>query len=283
MIGAAPLGADLARSLVIGLGADCPTAAALARVMTGRQGYVIDVHNLTDWPAAAIQRVTSDFVARGWLNRAETGWRIGPRQMPSGLASFLDGAAAMRAILPDEGMATVVVTMPPSPSAIGAALPATGLAYAALVHTKVALEKLADAAASSFTIMTPFLNDEGLVIAVELFRRTRARRRHLIIRRSGSARAAVDRGWPHLRQLNVDVLNYTLPVKDGYETFHAKIVLADQDLAYVGSANMTAFARHSMELGILADGRAARVVASIVRGIERIATPLRAPSPAHSS
>lgn len=282
MTWAAPLGADLARSLVVGLGADCPTAAALARVMAGRQGYAIDIHNLADWPAAAIQRVTSDFVARGWLSHTDTGWQVGPGQMPSGLASFLDGAAAMRAIMPDEGMATAVVTMPPSPSAIGAALPTTGLAYAALVHTKDALEKLADAAANSLTIMTPFLNDEGLVIAVDLFRRTCARRRHLIIRRSGSARAAVDRGWPYLRQLNVDVLNYTLPVGDGYETFHAKIVLADQDLAYVGSANMTAFARHSMELGILTDGRAARVVASIVRGVERIATPLRAPSPAPS-
>ncbi len=282
MTWAAPLGADLARSLVVGLGADCPTAAALARVMAGRQGYAIDIHNLADWPAAAIQRVTSDFVARGWLSHTDTGWQVGPGQMPSGLASFLDGAAAMRAIMPDEGMATAVVTMPPSPSVIGAALPTTGLAYAALVHTKDALEKLADAAANSLTIMTPFLNDEGLVIAVDLFRRTCARRRHLIIRRSGSARAAVDRGWPYLRQLNVDVLNYTLPVGDGYETFHAKIVLADQDLAYVGSANMTAFARHSMELGILTDGRAARVVASIVRGVERIATPLRAPSPAPS-
>jgi len=136
----APLGADLARSLVIGLGADCPTAAVLARVMAGRQGHAIDVHNLADWPAGAIQRVTSDFVTRGWLSRTDTGWLIGPRQMPSGLASFLDGAAAMRAIMPDEGMATTVVTMPPSPSAIGAALPATGLAFAALVHTKDAVE-----------------------------------------------------------------------------------------------------------------------------------------------
>jgi hypothetical protein len=219
--------------------------------MADRHGYAIDIHNLADWPAAAIQRVTSDFVARGWLSRTDAGWQVGPGQMPSGLASFLDGAAAMRAIMPDERMATAVVTMPPSPSAIGAALPATGLAYAALVHTKDVLEKLADAAASNFTIMTPFLNDEGLVIALDLFRRTRARRRHLIIRRAGSARAAVDRGWPHLHQLNVDILNYTLPVEGGYETFHAKIVLADQDLAYVGSANMTAFARHSMELGIL--------------------------------
>ncbi|GLI95287.1 phospholipase D-like domain-containing protein [Methylocystis echinoides] len=278
----ASLGADLARSLVVGLGADCPTAAALARVMAGRQGYAIDVHNLAEWPAAAIKRVTSDFVTRGWLSRTDTGWQIGPRQMPSGVASFLDGAATMRSIMRDEGMATPVVTMPPSPSAIGTALPATGLAYAALVHTKDTFEKLADSAASSFTIMTPFLNDEGLVIALDLFGRTPARRRHLIIRRSGSARAAVDRAWSHFRQLNVEILNYTLPVEGGYETFHAKIVLADQDLAYVGSANMTAFARHSMELGILTDGRAARVVASIVRGVERIATPLRAPFPTPS-
>lgn len=282
MTGGAPIGADLARSLVLALGADCPTAAALARVMAGRQGYAIDVHNLADWPAAAVQRVTSDFVTRGWLSRTDTGWQIGPGQLPSGLASFLDGAAAMRAIMPDDGMATTVVTMPPLPSAIGAALPATGLAYAALVSTNDTFEKLADAAASSFTIMTPFLNDDGLIIALELFRRTRARRRQLIIRRSGSTRAVVDRGWRHLRQMSVDVLNYTLPVEGGYETFHAKVLLADQDLAYVGSANMTAFARHSMELGILINGRAARVVASIVRGVERIAKPLSAPFPAQS-
>jgi hypothetical protein len=278
----APIGADLARSLVLALGADCSAAATLAAVMAGRRGNTIDVHNLADWPAAAIQRVTTDFVARGWLNLTDTGWRIGPGQIPAGLASFLDGAAAMRAIMPDEGMATTVVTMPPSPSVIGAALPATGMAYAALVPTKTTFERLADAAAGSFTIMTPFLNDDGLDFAIDLFRRTRARRRHLIVRRSGTTRASVDRGWNDLRQLDVDVLSYRLPVAGGYETFHAKVLLADQDLAYVGSANMTAFARHSMELGILTDGRAARVVASIVRGVERIATPLRAPSHAQS-
>ena len=110
-------------------------------------------------------------------------------------------------------MAMAVVTMPPSPSAIRASLPATGLAYAALVPTRETFERLADAAANSFTIMTPFLNDEGLVIALDLFRRTRAQRKHLIIRRSGAARAAVDRGWNNLWHLNVDVLDYTLQVQ----------------------------------------------------------------------
>lgn len=270
-----PIGSDLAQSLVLGLGPDCTAAATVARVMAGRHGQIIDVHSLAGWPVAAIQRVTTDFVTRGWLSRTDTGWQIGPRPMPLGLASFLDGAAAMRAIMPDEGKATTVVTMPPSPSVIGGALPATGLAYAALVPTGSTFERLADVAANSFTIMTPFLNDEGLGIAVELFHRSRANRRHLIVRRSGAARTSVDRRWNDLCRLNVVVLSYLLPVGGGYETFHAKVLLADQDLAYVGSANMTVFARHSMELGILVDGRAARVVASIVRGVERIASPFR--------
>ena len=63
MICAAPIGSDLARSLVLGLGADCPPAAALARVMVGRQGAAIDLYNLADWPPAAIHRVTADFAA----------------------------------------------------------------------------------------------------------------------------------------------------------------------------------------------------------------------------
>jgi hypothetical protein len=269
------IGADLARSLVAGLGADCSTAAALARAMNGRDGDTIDSSSLAGQSAGALRRVTKDFAARGWLRHKADGWSVGPGQLPLELASFLEGAAAMRAAMPDDGRATAVVTMPLPPSAIGAALPATGLAHAALVPTQETFERLADAAVHSFTVMTPFLNDEGLAIALGLFRRTPASRKCLIVRRSGSARAAVDRARRELSDLGVQLLDYTLRLENGYETFHAKVVLADQDLAYVGSANMTAFARHSMELGILADGRAARVVASVVRAVERIATRLQ--------
>lgn len=271
------IGVDLASSLVQRLGGDCAAAAELAQIMTDRYGSTIDLHSLAHLPTAAVQRIISDFVARNWLYRSDTGWRVGPAQAPSGLASFLHGASAMRRIIPDEGTATAVVTMPPAPNVIGNALPATGLSYAGLIPTQGTFERLADSAISRFTVMTPFLNDDGLLIALGLFNRTRAGRRQLIIRRSGSARVAVDRAWHHLWQMGVDVLDYTLPVQGGFETFHAKILLADDHLAYVGSANMTAFARHSMELGILTDGRAARVVASIVRAVETIARPIKAP------
>ena len=74
------------------------------------------------------------------------------------------------------------------------------------------------------------------------------------------------------RKLGATPRSYT--TTRGRITFHAKALLADQDLAYVGSANMTVFARHSMELGILVDGRASRVIANFIRGIEKISIPL---------
>ena len=105
-------------------------------------------------------------------------------------------------------------------------------------------------------------------------RRSRAPRRVLVVRASPESNAAVRAHREGITALAVNVLDYTLPEPDGgYETFHAKVVLADATLAYVGSANLLAYARHSMELGILADGKAARVVASVVSAVESSARP----------
>lgn len=180
----------------------------------------------------------------------------------------------MRALVPDDGRATAVVTMPTAPSAIGPALLATGLAHAALVSTDEALGRIAGAAVNRLTVMTPFLNLDGLAAVLGLFRLTRAPQKRLIVRRAGGARAAIQRSWGEIAALDVEVLDYTLPAGGGYEMFHAKVALADQDIAYVGSANMTVFARLSMELGILVEGRAARVIANIIRAIERISIPV---------
>lgn len=267
----APIGDALARSLVVALGSDCGTAVDVARVMFGRHNDLIDLKGLQIPPAGSIDRVTRDFVDRGWLSQEHGAWRVGPAHMPSGIISFLEGAAAMRAALPDDGRAIAVVTMPTAPSAIGPALSRAGLAYAALVSTEETLQQVADAAVNKLTVMTPFLNTDGLSAVIGLFRRTRAVEKRLIIRRAGGARNAVQGRRDQLVELGIEVLDYTLSAGSGFETFHAKVALADQDIAYVGSANMTVFARHSMELGILVDGRAARVIANVVRGIERIA------------
>jgi hypothetical protein len=75
--------------------------------------------------------------------------------------------------------------------------------------------------------------------------------------------------------LGVEAYDYTIEGSGGFETFHAKVALADNELAYVGSANMTVFARHSMDLGFLVEGRSARVVANVLRAVIKISAPIR--------
>lgn len=57
----------------------------------------------------------------------------------------------------------------------------------------------------------------------------------------------------------------------GIETFHAKVVLADDDYAYVGSANMNRSSlENAMELGVLMRGEAARAVGRVVNAIRAV-------------
>jgi len=59
------------------------------------------------------------------------------------------------------------------------------------------------------------------------------------------------------------------------ETFHAKILLADNDQAYIGSANMNRWSRDvSMECGVIISGPCVRPVATLIEAIMAIAQPL---------
>jgi phosphatidylserine/phosphatidylglycerophosphate/cardiolipin synthase-like enzyme len=81
---------------------------------------------------------------------------------------------------------------------------------------------------------------------------------------------------PRLIALGVSVHNYWLPRPSGYGTFHAKAVLADTRMAYVGSANMThASLTLSMELGTLLEGESTRTLSSVVDAILSIAPVVR--------
>ena len=73
-----------------------------------------------------------------------------------------------------------------------------------------------------------------------------------------------------LAKRGVSVLNYSIPKDSGSkrETFHAKVVLSDRDVAYVGSSNLTAGSREfSMELGVVLRGKAARLVSEVVEAV----------------
>lgn len=268
------LGASLSRSLVVSLRSDCAVAADFARLIVDRPGGTIDADSVTFASRPALVRVASDFVRRQWLTDVTDGWRVGPLPIPGGVVPFLEGAAAMRANNPDEETSVAVVTMPPAPSAIAAALPTSGLAYASLLSTRDALQTVAEKAVDSLTVMTPFLNTDGLSFVLSLFELTRAKTRNLIVRQMGEAKRTVIDNAAEVAASGISCFDYTVNSPDGFETFHAKVALADSALAYVGSANMTMFSRHSMELGILVEGRGARVIANVVRAVTKIAHPI---------
>ncbi|MGX5668835.1 phospholipase D-like domain-containing protein [Rhizobium daejeonense] len=180
----------------------------------------------------------------------------------------------MRASILSEAQAEAVVTLPIAPSAIARVLPAEGPIHASLVKTDEAIEKIAKTALRSLTIMSPFVNREGIELAMTLFQATAASQRTLITRRTGSTKRYLDQMLPEMGARGVTVLDYCLEAGDGYETFHAKVVIADGDMAYVGSANMTLYARHSMELGIIVKGKSARAVSALVRAVEKISRPV---------
>jgi len=240
----------------------------------GRGGFaptgLLNEGALRGVPAGALRRAAADFEARGWLVRQGTEWHVPAAAMPLAIPAFLAGMAAMRGPVSEEEAALTAVTLPTPPSAVAAALPAGGISHAALLSTEDAMRRVADAASLRLTVMSPFLDHGGLDFAVGLFERTPARTRTLVVRKSGAARAALSVGRSRLETLRVTVLDYLLRTEGGYETFHAKIVLADEVLAYVGSANLVPISRRPLELGNVVRGQAARVVASVVRAVESV-------------
>lgn len=271
MSNAAPIGDALAHSIVQSLGSDCAAAAHFAHAVATRElGAFLDRDSLRIGPAAVVSRIAEDFGRRGWITPTNTGWMIGPNLAPSLLPAFLQGAAAMGNLFSDHGRAAAAITLPPSPSWIERALPTTGFAYASLLSTDDALRRVAAEAVNTLTLMTPFLNEEGLEYVISLAALSRAAVRKLIVRELGGARDLITSRANRVRSAGLEVLNYHLPTGDGFETFHAKVALADSDLAYVGSANLTVFARRSMDLGFVVDGKAARVVASVIKAVERV-------------
>jgi phosphatidylserine/phosphatidylglycerophosphate/cardiolipin synthase-like enzyme len=74
---------------------------------------------------------------------------------------------------------------------------------------------------------------------------------------------------PWLKAEKVGVFNYSIPgMGGGRETFHAKAVLCDRTTAYLGSSNVTAASlEHSMEMGVVLQGRAAASIADVIDAV----------------
>lgn len=195
------------------------------------------------------------------------------------LALMLAGASAyINSVHRDADEVEVVLTKPLRSSSLERSLREAEYEQVGLVSTGEMFAAMATGAQSQFTVMTPFLDLQGAQSLVGLYGNTAdGVTRKLIIRTNPNG---LPEGYVEaaelLRNLGVDVFDYRLQREGGgFETFHAKVVLADRDWAYVGSTNMNQWSlAYSMELGVSLRGRAAGRIARLLDAVLRIASPV---------
>jgi phosphatidylserine/phosphatidylglycerophosphate/cardiolipin synthase-like enzyme len=149
-----------------------------------------------------------------------------------------------------------------------------------LHHTTDSFAELASQARRRFVIASPFVDREGLDWIESLFDATAVSPsvKILIVRaRDATSITTLGERAPRLRSRGVTILKYDIEHDRslrqlGYESFHAKILLADDDKAYVGSSNMNRYSReHSLECGVVIRGPGARPISALVDAIISIA------------
>ena len=175
----------------------------------------------------------------------------------------------------------IVLTRPRAPSRLDKAISDDTSLSVNIEDTHDAFSSLAASAKERLTIMTPFLDEVGANWALSLFKVAKnSISKELILRFLQDPNSDLyPDGLPgilsELGKLDVKVFDFAVPRPDTpnfFETFHAKVISADGERAYVGSANLSKHSKEtSMELGMLVSGTAALRVESILTKIRGIA------------
>jgi phosphatidylserine/phosphatidylglycerophosphate/cardiolipin synthase-like enzyme len=260
------------------------TALAHSPGRTLGQALLADLsrkHNLTsDRCQALLSALRATGVIRSGPNECEL--LVAPADARR-YAAVLRGVAFAQHRQREANSVDITLSPPASPSRLMEALPRAGFSWARLFDTKDSLIELASRAQRRFVIVSPFLDDEGLRWITELFEAARgATDRLLIVRgRDETERLVLRSHQETLAAWNARILAYAVAHDPALrspviETFHAKILVADDNGAYIGSANMNRWSRDvSMECGVIVTGPCVKPVATLVDAILSFAEPLR--------
>ena len=199
------------------------------------------------------------------------------------LAHVLIGADHFRRMRLNPEAIELAVTMPLLPSYLEKELAAALGRPGGFLTTSAAFTRLAQAASRRLVVMTPFIDAGGFRWLRRLFEATQADCQRIVVL-PDTDKYMVELGVQHadwLRSLQVSVRDYHLShgVDAGralpIETFHAKLIVADDTLAYVGSANLLNSSEGlSLETGLLVEGAAAVQVSRLVDAVLRAARSL---------
>jgi len=180
--------------------------------------------------------------------------------------------------------AKIVLTPPKSPNRLEGAIKEFGPQTGLIQKTGEIFDHLAHQAVRSLIVMTPFLDKAGAKFLLRLFSNVRdGVEKKLILRflSLGSSYSKYPSGYPLIRDdlkaMGVEVYDYAIKRENTtlLETFHAKTILSDDTMAYIGSSNFDYYSlENSMELGVFVTGDPVRLVRNIIRSILSISTPI---------
>lgn len=197
-------------------------------------------------------------------------WKLTlPPEVCRELSLMLAGIALYRGkIHADADRVSVVLSRPPSPSAFSSALSQSLKGDWGLQETGDTFQRMAASAVRRFLVMTPFLDSDGLDRVLSLFEMTHPAVERCLVVRDAKA-AAITAVKEQLAILNVSIFEFRLAKGAGqHETFHAKVVVADNDQCYLGSSNMTTWSfNYSLELGFYVRGDSAKRTSEIVDAV----------------
>lgn len=245
-----------------------------------RAGLLGDIAREQNMTSQRLDYVVAGMLEAGLLSRIGDGISLSVSTEDTlRYAAVLRGVAYARYRQRDSNQVEITLSPPALPSRLMEMLPKQGFSWTRLYDTKDSLIELASQAERRLVIISPFLDREGLEWIGQLFETTAKKsiKRIMIVR--GRDQTETDVLTKHSSQIadwGVDILAYAIshdPVlrSPAVETFHAKILLADADKAYIGSANMTRWSRDfSMECGVILRGPSVKPVATLVEAMIKI-------------
>jgi phosphatidylserine/phosphatidylglycerophosphate/cardiolipin synthase-like enzyme len=267
-----PLATQAAR--IVAYLADTPTGVDHSdRELSSRLGDVSAEH------VAIVRR---SLIENGLAARSSFATRlVASAPVLTALADNLRGVAAYLRLHKDRDAVRLVLTEPGLRSALRRAIDDAQALPPVVFQTSDAFFNLARGAKQELVILSPFMDPQGAELMVELFSLCRPEVRRVLISRplaEPECGKAFKRLAADFRRLNVSVIEYALPssLPSGRETFHAKVVLADDSEFYVGSSNFMGSAlERSFECGVFVRGETAKQMRSVLLAIQSVGKPIR--------
>lgn len=237
---------------------------------------------LGDVSAEHVAIVRRSLIENGLAVRSSFATRlVASASVLTALADNLRGIAAYLRVHKDRDAVRLVLTEPGLKSALRRAIDAAQALPPVVFQTSDAFFNLARGAKQELVILSPFMDPQGAELMVELFSICRPEVRRVLISRPLAEPQCGNAFNPRaadFRRLNVSVIEYALPssLPSGRETFHAKIVLADDSEFYVGSSNFMGSAlERSFECGVFVRGETAKQMRSVLLAVQSVGKPIR--------